>query len=91
MKLVKGDWNAALLQEVEGFPDAAPHDDQVDCLSLIGRHLGNMSPGEVPKAAIPPEPSKIGISQDEHGVMFITQTLDELFENRGRINVGRRI
>lgn len=32
IKLLRGSWNTAFLQELEGFPDAS-HDDQVDALS----------------------------------------------------------
>ena len=45
VKMVKGDWNAALFAEIQLFPDG-PNDDQVDCLSLAGRRMAVMSPGK---------------------------------------------
>lgn len=44
IKLVRGKWNKAFLQELEAFPTKDIHDDQVDALSGAYNYLvGNMS------------------------------------------------
>ena len=39
--------------EIVRFPHSA-HDDQVDCLALIGRMLAGMTAGRMPPGAPPP-------------------------------------
>jgi predicted phage terminase large subunit-like protein len=56
VKLVRGDWNAAFLDEAESFP-LATHDDQVDAASAAFNFLDNDDLAwllEVPTAADPP-------------------------------------
>jgi predicted phage terminase large subunit-like protein len=89
IKLVKADWNAALLDEVMGFPDSCPNDDQIDCLSLLGRRLARMSPGEAPEVIKPPEKIVGGITVNEDGLMVTTASFDELWEESDeRINLS---
>jgi predicted phage terminase large subunit-like protein len=57
-------WTPSLVSELLSFP-AGANDDQVDCLSLIGRNLHKLQGGRVPKT---PE------------FTFRDPTLDELFE-----------
>jgi predicted phage terminase large subunit-like protein len=52
------DWAATMIHELMRFP-AGKNDDQVDALSLVGRMLADMRPGQVP-----PKPEKIKFEQD---------------------------
>jgi predicted phage terminase large subunit-like protein len=92
VKLLKADWNAALYAEIEGFPDSSPNDDQVDCLSLAGRRLARMAPGKAP-VDTKPEPIRAGVTQDENGQLFTTQSFNDLWASNAPINLGtpRRI
>jgi predicted phage terminase large subunit-like protein len=67
VKLLRGDWNAALLEECLGFPDTCRNDDQVDCMSLLGRYLAKMSPGASPQRQAPPPPIRGAISLNKDG------------------------
>jgi predicted phage terminase large subunit-like protein len=42
VRIVCGSWNGTLAQEISEFP-AGDHDDQIDCLGMIGRALATMS------------------------------------------------
>ena len=46
--LLEGDWNTKLLDELEGFPDAA-HDDQVDACSDAFAIVAKASNAKLPK------------------------------------------
>ena len=65
--LLRGDWNANLLQEVEGFPDTCRNDDQVDCLSLLGRYMARMTPVAGVKVEKLTEPIFMGLEPDVNG------------------------
>jgi predicted phage terminase large subunit-like protein len=53
VKLVRGPWNAAFLDEAEVFPFAA-HDDQIDSASLALSHLAWMGADDgVPEVLVP--------------------------------------
>lgn len=52
------DWAATMIHELMRFP-AGKNDDQVDALSLVGRMLADMRPGQVP-----PKPEKIKFELD---------------------------
>ena len=78
VKLVKGPWNAALLEEVLGFPDTSPNDDQIDCLSLLGRRMAFLSIGTAPQAEVVAPPIE-GAFQQIDDQAFTTQTLDDLW------------
>jgi hypothetical protein len=79
------------LDEVVGFPDSCVNDDQVDCLSLLGRYLAKMSPGAGPQKQAPPLPIQGGITQDSNGRMHTTATLGEMFEDYRPLNAGGRL
>ena len=68
-------WYAEFLGEVLSFP-AGKHDDQVDCLSLIGQMLTHISRGH-PSA--PPKPIKV-LSPPPGDDRYIGATLDDLWE-----------
>jgi len=78
VRLKKAHWNADLINEAVEFP-GGKHDDQIDCLALLGRHF--------PKIGGPPRPEKtqapriITSTQMINGQIYTQRTLDELFED----------
>jgi predicted phage terminase large subunit-like protein len=74
----RADWNADLHAEIYDFPNG-DHDDQIDCLSLIGRRVPQMS------APTPPHTGpllKPIIKQRENGDYYIDVALDKMFTDR---------
>lgn len=71
-------WNTDLYSEIYGFPNG-PHDDQIDCLGMIGLRVPMMS---TPK----PPTSKNAIEElmflDERGVHILDRPLHQLFQDR---------
>jgi hypothetical protein len=70
------DWMPALRGELLSFP-AGKHDDQVDCLSLVGQLIDKMPPGRVP-----PDVQKPKVFSTDPSTC--TVTLGDLFEDRER-------
>ena len=66
-------WTGELVSEMLKFP-RGKHDDQVDCLSLIGRMLAGLQDGDVPKEdAEPPDftqPNPYHLTIDDIGGKF---------------------
>jgi predicted phage terminase large subunit-like protein len=77
--LVQGEWNAELMSEVYTFP-LGRNDDQIDCLSLLGRYMAQMgaaSPDVIAK--------RVDIKtnlQMVDGKAHTTQTMDELWDSQ---------
>ena len=73
-------WNAQLLTEIHQFP-SGDHDDQIDCLSLLGRRVPQMS---APKPELKPGESfiKPSIIEDDDGQLIVARPLEELFSDR---------
>jgi hypothetical protein len=71
------DWMPALRGELLSFP-AGKHDDQVDCLSLVGQLIDKMPPGRVP-AHLEKKPKVLSTDPGT-----CTVTLVDLFEARER-------
>jgi predicted phage terminase large subunit-like protein len=84
----KAPWNTELHAELYGFPNAE-HDDQVDCLSLIGRRMATMS---APTRRHEGPLLKEVISLDANGRFILNRTLDEMFdERRPRNSIRERL
>ena len=81
-------WYPDFLHEVLSFP-TGKHDDQVDCLSLIGQMLLHITPGRI-KAK--PEPIKLPIGPAD-GQPYQPVTIEDLWELRTtrRYQSDRRI
>jgi len=65
MFLVKGEWNEAYIQELEGFPDG--HDDQVDSTSggfRQGLHLSELAREEPSELVVEPEDDELDLSPE---------------------------
>jgi predicted phage terminase large subunit-like protein len=77
----RGQWNHEFLSEVTKFPDIR-HDDQVDCLALLGREAYRMAPPpKTPKL----QKNEIGAYHLENGRIHTRDTLDDLWKaNRRR-------
>ena len=71
------DWMPALRGELLSFP-AGKHDDQVDCLSLVGQLIDKMPPGRV-STDLEKKPKVLSTDPNT-----CTVTLDDLFEARER-------
>jgi len=67
-------WNLDLHSEIIEFPHG-DHDDQVDCLSLIGRRIAEMRPPRAKAGEI----LKKGIICSENGKYMLNTTLKTLF------------
>jgi predicted phage terminase large subunit-like protein len=65
-------WVADLVAEILAFP-AGRHDDQVDCMSLLGQLLGQLIVGRAPESTEPPK-----VLSTDPGLC--TVTLTDLFE-----------
>ena len=90
VKLLRGDWNGALLDECINFgTGTARNDDQVDCLSLLGRHLAKMSPGTGEVVKPPPKPILGAVTMHADGVMRLTSPFNEIWKDNERLNAGR--
>ncbi len=73
----KASWNNTLYEEMHEFPDV-DHDDQIDCLSLIGRKLAEMRP---PRKKQETEPGTL-VYHDKTGRIMLNTSLRELFRER---------
>ncbi len=74
-------WNEVLIDEMLEFPGGG-HDDQIDCLSLLGRQMGAISAPTPPPTKINTAPVT-ALVETEHG-LETRSTFDELFEdNKG--------
>lgn len=80
VKLVRGPWNAALIDEVLGFPDTCPNDDQIDILSLMGRRMAFLGAGKAPEGPKEPVPVQ-GALQQIAGETFTTHTMDDMWSD----------
>ena len=78
VKPVRGPWNAALIDEVLGFPDTCPNDDQIDILSLMGRRMAFLGAGKAPEGPKEPVPVQ-GALQQVDGQTFTTHTMDDMW------------
>ena len=78
MRITQAPWTQTLLDEIARFP-AAKHDDQIDCLSLIGRELTNFAPTATRPAR--PEPIECAMIGHPAGSISTRATLDEMFED----------
>jgi predicted phage terminase large subunit-like protein len=72
---VGADWYPAFLHEVLSFP-TGKHDDQVDCLSLIGQMLDHIIPGRI---GAKPEPIKL-LCGPADGSPYTPVTMEDLWE-----------
>jgi predicted phage terminase large subunit-like protein len=87
LHLVRAPWNEVLINELVEFP-VGKHDDQVDCLSLIARHLVEIGRGHVPE---PQRPAiEVRCVQNDDGVIQLVQPLEDLFEDNDRRYSRRR-
>lgn len=79
VQIVKTNWTSELLHEIARFPPKSKsiHDDQIDCLSLIGRHVGKQG-GPMVSVPATPKPIEGGIRMQGHQ-MVTTQTLNEMW------------
>lgn len=68
-------WYPEFLSEILSFP-AGKHDDQVDCLSLIGQMLTHIVPGRI---AAQPKPIKL-LTPPPNDPRYIGTTLEDLWE-----------
>lgn len=91
VKMVRGPWNAATLLEINYFPRVGSgyYDDQVDCLSLLGRRMPMMGSGRVEKV-VEPKPLTFALNMSG-GKLATTSTLEELFNEQPRNRPNRRI
>jgi len=78
----RGNWNSELQGEIHSFPNGE-HDDQIDCLSLIGRRVPEMWAPR-PKFASDVPALKQVVFQDNDGQLRIDKTLENLFDARER-------
>lgn len=86
VKLLKANWNELLLREFTEFP-VGPHDDIVDCASLIARHIIEVGRGSEAPVAVDPFAKPAVVEQG--GRLYLNRTLDSLFEeNESRIGKG---
>ncbi len=76
VRLVKGKWNAALVQELLSFP-SGDHDDQVDALGLIGRRFPMLS---APRADVVPGAYEGAIKQEGNRYL-LNIPLETLFQD----------
>jgi predicted phage terminase large subunit-like protein len=85
---VHAHWYGEFLSECLSFP-MGKHDDQVDCLSLIGQMIDHIVPGCI---AAKPAPIKLLIGPSD-GSPFNPVTLEDLWEisDAKRYQIGRRI
>ena len=82
----RGSWNSALQAEIHSFPNGE-HDDQIDCLSLIGRRLPEMYTPTPTKRFVPAIEQVIKKAQD--GGYYIDRELETLFQDRERMRSWR--
>jgi predicted phage terminase large subunit-like protein len=73
-------WNSELQAEIHTFPNG-DHDDQIDCLSLIGRRVPQMS---APRPTTRFNALEEVICKDEQGQLFLSRSLDTLFDDHAR-------
>ena len=78
--MVQADWNGELLAEILKFP-TSEHDDQIDCLSLLGRHLFKMT-GAAEKIEKPSAPIQGAFKRGADGKIYTTSSLDEMWSDR---------
>jgi len=87
VRILKAPWTAALVSELLEFP-SGDHDDQIDCLSLIGRRLPQLSGPAKPVVKTDPyegfliRPSVFPDGREGLGMHI---GLTQLFEDRERI------
>ena len=87
IKVVQADWNEQLITELCEFP-VGPHDDMVDCLSLVARHLLDIGRG--PRDADPAPPHEApGRIIERDGQLYTRSSLDELWGDHDRNARGR--
>jgi predicted phage terminase large subunit-like protein len=80
VKLVRGSWNEDVLKELTEFP-VGRHDDVVDCLSLIARHVIEIGKGKAdPAPAQDPFRHQPIIERD--GRPYLNRSLDEMWKDR---------
>jgi predicted phage terminase large subunit-like protein len=70
-------WTSDLIGEIYDFPHG-DHDDQIDCLGLIGRRVPQMSTPSLPSGQ---QLIRTIVFQDD-GKFFIQSNLNELFDDR---------
>jgi predicted phage terminase large subunit-like protein len=87
--IVNAPWTAELLREIHEFP-SGQHDDQIDCLSLIGRNLASASAPTPP--APPPRPPTVEpwTTQGDDGRWYMAQPLDKLLREHEQEQSRRR-
>ena len=73
--LKRARWNHELLNELTKFPDIR-HDDQVDCVALLGREAYRMAP---PKKILMPEDIETGAMKVDNGRIVTRDTLGEMW------------
>ncbi len=85
VKMVRGDWNAVTMAEINAFPigGAGVHDDIVDTLGLLGQRAALMPPAELDKV-IEKKPLRFALEEGEDGRAQTTATLDELWDDHAR-------
>ena len=88
--ILKGAWNNLLISEMMSFP-TGDHDDQIDCLSLIGRQMPAL-PGPTGEGYKSNPELKFFLQKDREGNTQTTIGLDEMFKDRGQgiLSVARR-
>lgn len=82
VRIKRGGWNSALLQELLEFP-SGEHDDQVDALGLIGRRYPLLATGSRSQAEIDLERRKARVIPNPNGDGYVLASpLQQMFEER---------
>ena len=86
VKLLSGSWNEDLVRELTEFP-VGKHDDAVDCLSLIARHIVEIGRGS--EAPQPVDPFAAPPVVERDGRLYLNRPLESLFHEHERgLNSG---
>ena len=81
VRIVRGAWNCDLLSEIEQFPNGS-HDDQIDCLTLLGRRMQSMGTKKTleGRKTAPEIPRQVQFIDGKF--VLANDTLDSMHEDR---------
>ncbi|TXS96034.1 phage terminase large subunit [Parahaliea maris] len=91
--LVESGWNQEAIKQILNFPPKtkAIHDDFVDALALIGRHIGKQSNPSAESDEVAQPIIRSSIELDAYGNMQTTATLGQLWDDHDeRLSLSRR-